>query len=42
MANAVLECIHKVLENLKQTFNISQTYVDKNDPWMGILAAAAF
>ena len=25
-----------------QTFNISQTYVDKNDPWVGILAAAAF
>ena len=26
-----------------RTFNIStQTYVDKNDPWTGILAAAAF
>ena len=43
MYNAVLERIHQVLGNLVQTFNIStQTYVDKNDPWMGILAAAAF
>ena len=25
-----------------QTFNITQTYSDKNDPWTGILAAAAF
>ena len=25
-----------------QTFNITQTYVDKDDPWTGILAAAAF
>ena len=25
-----------------RTFNISQTYVDKDDPWLGILAAAAF
>ena len=25
-----------------RTFNIQQTYVDKNDPWTGILAAVAF
>ena len=25
-----------------QTFNISQIYVDKNDPWLGILDASAF
>ena len=42
MSNAVLERIHQVLGNLVQTFNIHQTYVDKNDPWTGILAAAAF
>ena len=24
------------------TFNISQTYVDEDDPWTGILAAVAF
>ena len=43
MSNSVLESIHQVLWNLVQTFNIStQTYVDKNDPWTGILAAEAF
>ena len=42
MSNAVLERSHQVLENLVQTFNISQTYVDENDPQTGILAAAAF
>ena len=25
-----------------RTFNISQTYVDENDPWTGIFAAAEF
>ena len=25
-----------------RTFNVQQTYVDENDPWTGILAAAAF
>ena len=25
-----------------RTFNIQQTYVDENDPWTGILDAAAF
>ena len=43
MSNAVLERIHQVLGNLVRTFNIfTQTYVDKNDPWKGILAAVAF
>ena len=43
MSNAVLESIRQVLVNLIQTFNMStQTYVDQNDPWTGILAAAAF
>ena len=42
MSNAVLKQIHQVLGNLVQTFNISQTYIDKNDLWTGILAAAAF
>ena len=42
MSNAILERIHQVLGNLVRTSNIQQTYVDKNDPWMGILAAAAF
>ena len=42
MSNAVLKQIHQVLGNLVQTFNISQTYIDKNDPWTVILDAAAF
>ena len=41
--NAVLERIHQALGNIIWTFNISdQTYVDKKDPWTGILDAAAF
>ena len=43
MSNAVLESIHQVLGNLVRTFNISnQTYVDKDDPWTGILSATVF
>ena len=42
MYNATLERIRQVLGNLVQTFNIQQTYVDKNDPWAVILAAAEF
>ena len=42
MSNEVLELIHQVLGNLVRTFNISHTYVEKNDPWTGILAVAAF
>ena len=32
MSNTVLELVHQVLVKLVRTFNISQTYVDKNDP----------
>ena len=42
MSNAVLEQIHQVLGNLVHKYNITQTYVDKDDPWSGILAVAAF
>ena len=42
MSNAVLERIHQVLGNLVQTFNTSHNYVDKNDPWTGILDGAEF
>ena len=42
MSNAVLERIHQVIVNLVHTFNISQTYVDKNDPSTGILPAEYF
>ena len=42
MSNVILEPIHQVLGNLVRNFNVQKTYVDKNDPWMGILSAAAF
>ena len=41
-SNEILEWIHNGLGNLVRNFNITQTYVDKDDPWMGILAAAEF
>ena len=37
-----MEQIFQILENLVRTCNITKTYVDKYDPWSGILAAAAF
>ena len=40
--NAILEWIHQVLVNLVQTFSITETYVDEDDSWSGILAASAF
>ena len=39
-SNDILEVIHVVLGNQVRTFNITQTYVDKYDPWPGILYAA--
>ena len=42
MSNAIVERIHQVLGNLVRPFNIQQSYVDKNYPWTGILADAAF
>ena len=42
MSNEILERIHQVLGNLVQTYNITQTYVHKDDPWSGILVAAVF
>ena len=41
-SNAILEQIHQVLGNLVRTFSIKETYVDEDDPWLGILAAAEF
>ena len=37
-----MERICQVLVNLVRTYNISQTYVDKDDPWLVILAEADF
>ena len=40
--DAILKHIHQVIGNLVMACNIPQTYDDKDDPWSGILAAAAF
>ena len=42
MYNVILERIHQVVGNLVLNFNVQEAYVDKNDPWTGILAAAEF
>jgi hypothetical protein len=41
-ANAILERVHQVVANLVRTFDLENSDVDENDPWSGILAAAAF
>ena len=41
-SNEILEWIQKVLGNLVRSYNNTQTYVEKYDPWSGILAAAEF
>ena len=41
-ANATIEIIHQVLGNRVRSYDLKETYVDNADPWMGILAAAAF
>ena len=41
-ANTIIEIIYQVLGNLVCTYNLQETYVDEADPWMGILATAAF
>ena len=40
--NAIIEGIQQVLGNLLRTYNLQETYLYYSDPWMGILAAAAF
>ena len=40
--NAMLKQIHQVLGNIAWTFKIKDNCVDEDDPWQGILAAAAF
>ena len=37
--NEILEQIHQALGNPVRTFNIKETYVDKDDPQSGILSA---
>ena len=42
MYNEILEQIRQVLGNLVWMCNVTQTYVEEDDPRSGILAAASF
>ena len=41
-AKSTIERIHQVLGNLVHSYNLQETYVEYSDPWMVLLAAAAF
>ena len=41
-ANYIIERIHRVLANLICTFGQEKNYIDEDDPWKGILAAADY
>ena len=41
-ANAILERIHQVIGSLVRTFDLEERDMDADDPWSGILSAAAF
>ena len=41
-SNAILERIHQVLGNIVRNFNMTQTNVEEDDPWLIILSEAAF
>jgi transposase InsO family protein len=41
-ANAILERVHQTLGNIIRTFELQDKYLDEEDPWAGILSAAAF
>jgi transposase InsO family protein len=41
-ANAIVERIHQVIGNIIRTFELQDNYLDEEDPWKGILSAAAF
>ena len=40
--NAILEQIHQVIGNIVWTYNIKETHIHEDDPWMGILVVTAF
>jgi len=41
-ANSILERVHQVVANLVRTYDLEEYDMDDEDPWSGILAAAAF
>ena len=38
-ANAIVERIHQVIENIIRTFDLEANFLDNDNPWKGILAA---
>ena len=41
-ADSILEIIHQVIANLIFMFDLQNNYLDGDEPWSGILAAADF
>jgi hypothetical protein len=41
-ANAIVERVHQVIGNIIRAFELEYNYLDKEDPWKGILSATAF
>ena len=42
-ANAIVEHMHQMLGNLIRSFKLQDNpYLESDDPWLGILAAASF
>ena len=41
-ANAILERLHQTIGNMIRTFELENYVLDDDDPWKGILSAAAF
>ncbi len=41
-ANSVVERVHQVLGNMMRTFELQENYLDEDDPFKGLLSAAAF
>ena len=41
-SNAILERIHQVIGNMIRTYELEKIYMDKQDPWSGIIAATCF
>ena len=42
LSEKAIERIHKTITNLVQTYNLHETYVDEDEPCIGILSATAF
>ena len=41
-SNVILEIINLVLAKIVYKYNLQEDYIDKYDPWMGIIATAVF